>query len=80
MITSDTLTIGQRTFSSRLLIGTGKYKDLEQTKQAVQASGSQIITANFIRRKYYFREGCWDFLARSFYRFFVFGKSSHQTG
>ena len=44
MITSDTLTIGQRTFSSRLLIGTGKYKDLEQTKQAVQASGSQIIT------------------------------------
>ena len=44
MITSDTLTIGQRTFSSRLLIGTGKYKDLEQTKQAVQASDSQIIT------------------------------------
>lgn len=40
----DKLTIGGRTFDSRLLVGTGKYKDLTQTKDAIQASGSQIIT------------------------------------
>ncbi|MDO4250927.1 MAG: thiazole synthase [Moraxella sp.] len=40
----DPLVIGNRTFSSRLLVGTGKYKDLEQTKDAIDASGSQIIT------------------------------------
>lgn len=41
---TDILTIGQHTFNSRLLVGTGKYKDLAQTKDAIQASGSQIIT------------------------------------
>jgi thiazole synthase len=40
----DTLLIGTRRFSSRLLLGTGKYKDLGQTKSAVEASGAQIIT------------------------------------
>lgn len=41
---NDTLHIGARRFSSRLLLGTGKYKDLAQTKAAVDASGAQIIT------------------------------------
>ena len=41
---NDTLRIGNRTFRSRLLIGTGKYRDLEQTKQAVEASGAEIVT------------------------------------
>ena len=40
----DSLMIGVRRFSSRLLLGTGKYKDLAQTKAAVEASGAQIIT------------------------------------
>jgi thiazole synthase len=40
----DLLFIGARRFSSRLLLGTGKYKDLAQTKSAVEASGAQIIT------------------------------------
>ncbi len=44
MNTSDALTIGQRTFSSRLLVGTGKYRDFEQTRDAVEASGAQIVT------------------------------------
>lgn len=38
------LTIGHRVFSSRLLVGTGKYKDFAQTKAAVEASGAQIVT------------------------------------
>ena len=41
---NDTLRIGAREFRSRLLIGTGKYKDLAQTKDAVEASGAEIVT------------------------------------
>jgi thiazole synthase len=41
---NDTLRIGAREFRSRLLIGTGKYKDLAQTKEAVDASGAEIVT------------------------------------
>lgn len=40
----DTLKIGARTFRSRLLIGTGKYKDLAQTRDAVESSGAEIVT------------------------------------
>ena len=36
--------IGQRKFSSRLLVGTGKYRDFEQTKLAIEASGAEIVT------------------------------------
>lgn len=41
---NDTLTIAGRTYHSRLLVGTGKYKDLAETKAATEASGAQIIT------------------------------------
>ncbi|MCW8834888.1 MAG: thiazole synthase [Rhodospirillales bacterium] len=34
---------GQR-YSSRLLVGTGKYKDFEETKLAIEASGAEIVT------------------------------------
>ena len=44
MNTSDPLTIGRRSFASRLLIGTGKYRDFDQTRDAVEASGAQIVT------------------------------------
>ena len=43
-IKDTALTIGQRQFSSRLLVGTGKYKDFEQTKSAIEASGAEIVT------------------------------------
>ncbi len=38
------LTIAGRTYHSRLLVGTGKYKDLEETRLATEASGAQIVT------------------------------------
>lgn len=41
---NDLLTIGSRTFSSRLLVGTGKYKDLNETGEAIATSGAQIVT------------------------------------
>jgi len=37
-------TIAGRTFNSRLLVGSGKYKDLKETKLATEKSGSEIIT------------------------------------
>lgn len=42
--TSDLLTIGSRQFHSRLLTGTGKFKDQAETEAATQAAGSQIVT------------------------------------
>jgi thiazole synthase len=41
---SDALVVAGKTYTSRLLIGTGKYKDFEQTREAVEASGAQIVT------------------------------------
>src|ERR1700686_1862319 len=40
----DSLTIAGKTYVSRLLVGTGKYKDFAETKAAIDASGAQIVT------------------------------------
>ncbi len=40
----DTLTIAGKSYTSRLLVGTGKYKDLTETQFATEASGAEIIT------------------------------------
>ena len=40
----DTWTVAGRTFRSRLIVGTGKYKDFEQNAAAVEASGAEIVT------------------------------------
>jgi thiazole synthase len=40
----DLLNIGSHTFRSRLFIGTGKYRDVEETRAALQASGAEVIT------------------------------------
>ena len=42
--TTDLLRIAGREFSSRLLVGTGKYRDLAETGAAIRASGAQIVT------------------------------------
>ena len=42
--TNDPLVIAGKTYSSRLLVGTGKYKDFTETRAAVDASGAQIVT------------------------------------
>jgi len=41
---SDQLIVAGRAFDSRLLVGTGKYADLDETDAAITASGSQIVT------------------------------------
>lgn len=40
----DELIIGERSFRSRLIVGTGKYRDFDQTREAIDASGAQIVT------------------------------------
>ena len=41
---SDPLLIAGKSYGSRLLVGTGKYKDFAQTRAAIDASGAEIIT------------------------------------
>jgi thiazole synthase len=43
-LAGDPLVIAGKTYSSRLLIGTGKYKDFDETRRAVEASGAEIVT------------------------------------
>lgn len=40
----DSFSVAGREFSSRLLVGTGKYKDMDETRAAIDASGAEIIT------------------------------------
>jgi thiazole synthase len=40
----DTFTIAGTAYRSRLLVGTGKYKDMEETRLAIEASGAEIVT------------------------------------
>jgi len=41
---TDPFELAGRTFHSRLIVGTGKYRDFTETKRAVEASGAEIVT------------------------------------
>jgi thiazole synthase len=40
----DLLRIADRTFRSRLIVGTGKYRSFEETRRAVEAAGAEVVT------------------------------------
>src|SRR3954453_11826303 len=40
----DVLVVGKHSFRSRLIVGTGKYKDVSETRRAVEASGAELVT------------------------------------
>jgi len=40
----DQLIIADKAYNSRLLVGTGKYKDLDETREAIETSGAEIVT------------------------------------
>lgn len=42
--TQDKFIVAGEEFNSRLLVGTGKYKDLQETADAIKASGAEIVT------------------------------------
>src|SRR3989337_3244939 len=41
---NDKLIIAGREYTSRLIVGTGKYRDFEETKRAIEVSGAEIVT------------------------------------
>ena len=43
-VVADPLVIAGRAYRSRLLVGTGKYRDFAQTREAIDASGAEIVT------------------------------------
>jgi thiazole synthase len=43
-VSDDPLVVAGRSYRSRLFVGTGKYKDLEQTRAAIEASGAEMVT------------------------------------
>ena len=65
----DLLRIGQRTFRSRLFVGTGKYPSLEIMKQALEASGAEVVTVAVRRTALAGRPGetLLDYIDRSKY-------------
>jgi thiazole synthase len=44
MAATDTYTLAGKTFTSRLIVGTGKYADFDATRRAIDASGAEIVT------------------------------------
>lgn len=49
-MTDSPLQIAGRQFTSRLMVGTGKFSSNESMKEALEASGSQIVTVALRRR------------------------------
>ena len=43
-IATDTWTLAGRTFHSRIIIGTGKFASLDETRAAIAASGAEMVT------------------------------------
>jgi thiazole synthase len=41
---SDTWTLGGRSFTSRLIVGTGKYRSIDETREAIGRSGAEMVT------------------------------------
>src|SRR6266568_3088414 len=41
---SDTWTLGGRSFGSRLIVGTGKYRSIDETREAIARSGAEMVT------------------------------------
>ena len=54
---SGLLTLGSRTFDSRLIVGTGKYTTMELMRDALDASGSQVVTVAVRRERLYNEQG-----------------------
>lgn len=53
----DELVLGDRRFASRLIVGTGKYASLEQMGEALDASGTRVVTVAVRRERLYTEQG-----------------------
>jgi thiazole synthase len=43
-VAGDALVVAGKSYASRLLVGTGKYRDFDETRRAIEASGAEIVT------------------------------------
>jgi thiazole synthase len=57
MSTADLLHIAGRTFKSRLIVGTGKYRDLDVMRESLDASGAEVVTVAVRRERLYNDKG-----------------------
>ena len=65
----DTWTLAGREWTSRLILGTGKYKDAEETKAALAASGTQIVTVALRRVNLEVKDNLLSWIDRDRYTF-----------
>jgi thiazole synthase len=65
--TSDAWTLGARTFRSRIIVGTGKYASNDQTRDALAASGAEIVTVALRRIDLSSKQTVLDAIDRSRY-------------
>jgi thiazole synthase len=63
----DAWTLAGRSFTSRLIVGTGKYKDKEQTQASLAASGAEIVTVALRRVDLEARDNLLDWIDRDRY-------------
>ncbi len=62
MFKSDTFSVARKSFVSRLIVGTGKYKNMSECAKAIKISGAEIVTVavrrvNIIDKKKTFING-----------------------
>src|SRR5258705_882899 len=57
ILTMKPLVIAGRAFQSRLIVGTGKYKDGAETQAAIEASGAEMVTVAVRRVKFDWAKG-----------------------
>ena len=77
-MTNDKLIIAGQEFNSRLLVGTGKYKDFQENKDAFEASGAEIVTVA-VRRVNIEKKGVNKEFWHKRYYFNVAGHDIHFT-
>jgi thiazole synthase len=65
----DTWTLAGREWTSRLILGTGKYKDAEETKAALAASGTEIVTVALRRVNLEVKDNLLSWIDRDRYTF-----------
>src|ERR1041384_5962767 len=65
--TTDTWTLGARSFRSRIIVGTGKYASNDQTRDALAASGAEIVTVALRRVDLSAKQTVLDAIDRSRY-------------
>ncbi|HEY1815549.1 MAG TPA: thiazole synthase [Kofleriaceae bacterium] len=63
----DTWQLGERSFRSRIIVGTGKYSSLDETRAALAASGAEIVTVALRRIDLTSKESVLDAIDRTKY-------------